>query len=258
MIRRSLVLACLALASSVHAQRLDIDNARLPAPKPAEPAVLPTLVTPPGVLGTEIGKTVSRPAAKPGTSVDLFAFIGEAGAMLHATASGAKSGYGVTIYTPEGAEMLTETGLGSAKLTAALPQDAVYILAVTRQNSAEPYKLALAADPPDMHLWDFRVWTGYEDLRADGSVKSWTCWTKPGETMRSILPDGRVRVLAVSRGGSGHWDWTTEGKARSSAFTTVFADGTFTRTYDTGDKQSWTADEVASAPHGKYRGYLCP
>lgn len=226
-----------------------------PAPTPAAPTALPKLTPPPGVLAAEIGTPVARPAGKPGPGVDLYAFIGEAGSVLQATAAGT-GGYGVTIYTPEGAEMLTATGLGSARLTAVLPQDAVYLLAVARQDAAKPYKLDLAAERPDLFQWGFRSSAGYETLGADGKVAYWSCWISPGAVLRYQHADGKIQTLTVQRGGVGRWDYVYDGKPSGYSFTTRIEGAKVIRTSERNSVQTWSLDDPPS-PHGAYRGYLC-
>lgn len=222
------------------------------APKPAAAAVFPVLTPSPGLLAAEIGKTIARPAGKPGTTVDVYQFIGEAGAMLQATAAGAGA-YGVTLYTPEGAEMLTATGNASVTLTAALPQDAVYLLAVTRQDAAKPYKLSLAAEAPDIFQWSFRTDAGYEALKSDGTLMYWTCWAIPGSALRYIYPDGRTSTLTVGRGGDGR----LEGEGGGYSFSTRLDGAQLVRSRrDNGGVQTWSVDDPP-VPRGTYRGYLC-
>ena len=68
-------------------------------------------------LAAEIGKSMVRPAGKAGMQLDLYGFIGEAGSVVEANVVGV-GGYGVTLYTPEGAEMLTQSGIDAARLMA--------------------------------------------------------------------------------------------------------------------------------------------
>lgn len=224
-------------------------------PKPAAPAALPKLTPPPGMLAAEVGGTVSRPAGKPGASVDLYAFIGEAGAVLNADTVGT-GGYEMTLYTPEGAQMLAASGTDTAKLSAVLPQDAVYILAVAREDAAKPYKLSLGAESPDPFQWSFREWAGYETLNADGTLRSWTCWVTPGAVLRYTLADGQVQTQTLRPGGSGRWDYIYEGRPNGFSFTTRIEGTTFVRTTEMNTKQTWSLDDPPK-PHGAYRGYLC-
>lgn len=236
------------------------------APKPAAAAVRPSPSTPPsrstppkftpppGVLAAEVGKTVARPAVKMvGAAVDLFAFIGEAGSVLQATAASVEAGGQVlTLHTPEGAEILSVEGVNRTTLTAVLPRDGIYLLSVGRQDAAKPYRLALSAEAPDLFQWRFRNGAGYEVLKADGSVSYSTCWTAPGWTLRYNLAGGDPISQTVQRGGAGRW----EGKSFTNNFTTQLVDGVFTRTYDTGKPDTWTLDEPPPRL-GAYRGYFC-
>lgn len=227
--------------------------AALPAASlPAAPAVLPPMPVIPGVTNVRVGQPLARPVGKPGAEVELFAFIGEAGSILQASATGA-AGYGLTLYTPEGAEMLSASGLDSARLAAALPQDGIYLLAVARQDGAKPYKLALSAEPADDFLWSFRSYAGYEILAADGSVAYWSCWVVPGTLIQYHLPNGRVQRLTVRRGGAGHWDLPPN---PGYNFTTRLEGSKVIRTSEFNTVQTWSLDDPPK-PHGAYRGYLC-
>lgn len=220
-------------------------------PEPAPPATLPKLTPPPGVLAAEIGKPIARPAGKPGTKVDLYAFIGAAGSVLEANAAGA-GGYGLTIYTPEGDEMLTQTGVGEAKLAVVLPQDAAYILAVARQDATKPYKLSLVAQQPDIFQWAFREWAGYEVYGRDGKVAGRSCWVAPGQTLRLLFPNGGQADFTLLAGGSGR----AELKSGTTTFTTRLEGARFTRTFANGTSEQWTLDDPPPRL-GAYHGYLC-
>lgn len=221
------------------------------SPKPAAPTTMPKLAPPPGVMAAEIGKPIARPAGKPGMKVDIYAFIGEAGAVVEASAVGA-GGYGVTLYTPEGAEMLTQTGRGAAKLSAVLPQDAIYILAVSRQDAAKPYKLSLTAQAPDIFQWAFREGVGYEITDDTGKLLRRSCWLAPGQTLRVMYANGSTSDVTLQAGGAGR----VETKGGSVTFTTRFEGGRFTRTFAQGNPDSWSIDRPPPRL-GAFRGYLC-
>lgn len=223
-----------------------------PAPAPALPAA-PKLTPPPGVLAAEVGKSIARPAGKVGAGVDLFAFIGEAGAVLQATAGAPRAGgHAITLFTPEGAEVLTADGVDQTRLSAVLPKDGVYLLSVGRQNAAKPYKLTLTAEAPDLFQWSFRKLAGYEVIGRNGQVLYATCWTAPGSTLRYDFPNGQKISLSVQRGGAGRWETNPP-----RPFTTHLAAGVFVRTYaDGGKPDTWSLDGEQSAT-GPYRGYLC-
>lgn len=225
------------------------------APKTAAPAVAqPTLFMPPGVLLAQVGQSMERPAGEAGAAVELFAFMGEAGSVLRATAGApGAGGHAITLYTPEGEEMLMADGVDQAKLTAVLPKDGIYLLAVGRQTAGRAYKLTLDAEAPDPFLWSFRRNVGYDVLdRAGGSLLYSTCWTEPGVTWR-MNHAGGGGTMSVQRGGAGQ---TEIRGLPARAFTTRFADGVFVRTYaDGAPPETWTMD--LPQPTGAYRGYLC-
>lgn len=229
-----------------------------PAPKPAPPptpAPPPKFTPPPGVLLAEVGKSVQRPAGKVGASNDLFAFIGEAGSVLQATAGApGAGGLAITLYTPEGDEMLATDGEDMTRLDAILPRDGIYMLAVGRQDAAKPYKLTLKAESPDLFQWSFRNLAGYEVYDAKGAPSFWSCWTAPGSTLRYTFANGMKASLTVQRGGEGRWEF--DGQA-AKPFTTKLETGVFLRTYaDGGSPDVWDLD--APEPRtGVYRGYFC-
>lgn len=220
------------------------------APKPA-PAAPPPMPVIPGVTNLRVGQTLARPPGKPGAKVELYAFAGEAGSILKATAEGA-GGYGVTLYTPEGAEMLAANGLGAARLDAVLPKDAIYLLAVSRQDAAKPFKLSLAAERPDDLMWSFRSYAGYETLNASGALVYWTCWVVPGSVLQYQMADGSVQRLTTHAGGAGRWELPSGGYS----FTTRIEGAKVIRTSEAGTVQTWSLDAPPRA-HGAYRGYLC-
>lgn len=228
-----------------------------PAKPPAPPALpsMPKFTPPPGVLLAEVGKSVQRPAGKVGAAVDLYAFIGESGSVFQARAGApGAGGHAITLYTPEGEEMLKADGVDMTSLNGILPKDGIYMLAVGRQNAAKPYKLTLAADSPDLFQWSHRNLAGYEVLDQDGKLLYTTCWTAPGATLRYDFASGVRSSMSVERGGAGRWEFVGE---PAKAFTTQLVAGVFVRTYASGDKpNSWGLDDPPPRT-GAYRGYLC-
>lgn len=225
------------------------------APKRPPPLPMPKLTPPPGVLAAEIGKSIIRPAGKVGAQVDLFAFAGESGSVLQVSAGGpAAGGHTIVLYTPEGDEILTAEGVDRAELTAVLPKDGVYLLAVGRQNAANPYKLTLAADSPDLFQWSFRNLAGYEVYDDKGALSFSSCWTAPGATLRYTFANGFKGTLSVQRGGDGVWEFEGQGQ---KPFTTKLTEGVFVRTYADGRTPvSWSLDRPEPRT-GAYLGYLC-
>jgi|GEM_PF-2506450 len=228
-----------------------------PAPKSPTPPPLPKLTPPPGVLAAEVGKSINRPAGKVGAAVDLFVFIGEAGSVLQASAGApGAGGHAITLYTPEGDQILTADGVDQTQLTAVLPKDGIYLLAVGRQNAAKPYKLSLKAEAPDIFQWSFRNLAGYDILAADGRLLYSTCWTAPGGTLSYSFASGIKGSLTVQRGGAGRWEFAGQAPR---PFTTKLVAGVFVRTYDNPGESTpdtWTL-EAPEPKTGPYRGYFC-
>ncbi|WP_296595526.1 hypothetical protein [Phenylobacterium sp.] len=223
-----------------------------PAPGPAEapaPAVLPKLELPDGITVMDFGQTLSRPA---GAKTELYGVIGEAGAVLTAAVTGTGV-LGVTIFTPEGAEMLTSGGQGAATLKAVLPKDAVYIFAVTRIDPSRPYRLSLSAESPNLVQWGQRRDAGYEVMDARGALVLWTCWVEPGVSLQYLYADGANLVETLNSAGSG----SIERQGSKETFTTRRDGETLVRTMSSGRE---VRESLASPPPklGAYRGYRCP
>ncbi|MDG2528159.1 hypothetical protein [Caulobacter endophyticus] len=229
-----------------------------PAPKPQSPPPLPPppkFTPPPGVLLAEVGKSVQRPAGKVGAAVDLFAFIGESGSVLQVTAGApGAGGHAITLYTPEGDEILKADGVDMTRLNAILPRDGIYMLAVGRQDAAKPYKLTLEAEAPDLFQWSFRNLAGYDVYDAKGGLSFWSCWTAPGSTLRYSFTNGMKGSLTVQRGGDGRWEFDGQGV---KPFFTRLAAGVYVRTYEGGGAPDiWNLD-APEPKTGAYRGYFC-
>jgi hypothetical protein len=220
---------------------------------PSAPLTAPKLPATPGVINIKTGQTLTRPAGKAGSRVEIFQFIAGAGTNLHIAANGTGP-LDIRLYTPEGVEMLAADGTNAAKLDAVLPLDAVYFFSVARQNAAKPYKLALTADEPDIYQFSFARLAGYEILEGP-SAGQWICWLEPGVKLQYNASNGSRSTLTVHAGGSGRWDYTVNGQPVSYTFTTRLEGNEFVRTSDSNAVQRWPL--APPSKHGAYRGYLC-
>lgn len=93
----------------------------------------------------DLGGRVSGAASVPGG--DVYAVFGVEGMRLQARLT--IPGHGaVTLYAPDGAELVRVEGEGSAELTHTLADDGIYLLGVTRAVAGADYALALDGQVP--------------------------------------------------------------------------------------------------------------
>lgn len=225
-------------------------------PAATPPLARPELPPTPGVLTLVAGQSTTRPAGKAGAGVETFQFLAGAGADLSVSVAAAGR-VSIALYTPEGDEMRAAGGVGSVKLDAVLPVDAIYFIAVSREDAAKPYTLSLAAPQPDTVTAAMRFGVGYEALGSDGQTSSWSCWVEPGVRARHTVGTGaKTQILFHTDLGGGRmrWDWTDgnaytvvwTGRVENDAVVMMSADGAQASriTFDAGPR--------------RYRGYLCP
>ncbi len=221
-----------------------------PTPRSA-PLSVPELPAIPGVVNIRTGETLARPAGKPGAAIETFQFIAGTGAKLQATATG----FGpltVRLYTPEGALMLAADGVGTAKLEAFLPLDALYFLSVARSDPAKPYKLALAAEEATLLDADFLHRVGYDRLDEQGRSQGAYCWVEPGVRSR-LLTSNFLMTLTRLGGGRGRADFVAEGKPLSYTWETRIEGEELVQM--TSVARRYTPFSMDGL--GPYRGYFC-
>lgn len=221
-------------------------------PAASGPLVAPDLPASSGVTSIRAGETLSRAGSKTGAQVETFQVIGARGDRLRVTAT-ATPAVALSLYTPEGALMLTAEGVGEATLEAYLPIDGVYFIGAALADQG-PYKITASTTQTDPLFAHFMAGVGYENVGADG-VKRTFCWLEPGRTRRLVtsdgvdiqsrwLSDGKVRVEGHFKGAKLGFDqtFTLEGET-----IVTNSNGTVTR----------TAVEGGASGQGAWRGYLC-
>jgi hypothetical protein len=121
------------------------------------------------------------PGAKP--VADIYYLVGEVGAketyML--TVKGPAS---LTLFGPDGSEILTSEGSGTVRLEAVLPFTDVFTIAVARKLPGQPYSLSRKATTPTFQEAQMAAGVGY----ASKDGKSFQCWLVPGVKLRSVSP----------------------------------------------------------------------
>ena len=148
----------------------------------------------------EAGRTVVGKPGKAGQA-DLYQFIGVMGSEVTISLE-APGKAAITLFTPTGDEMLTESGTGEMTLRAVLPLANAYTIAVSRSDLTKSYTLKLQATEPDMHQMFFSRNVGYE-LRYGSTFSNVqkSCWIDPGRKLRRIHP-GAEEEASLGRGGS--------------------------------------------------------
>jgi len=146
------------------------------------------------------------PAAK--VAPDIYYFAGETGAKETYTLT-IKGPASLTLFTPDGHEMVTATGSGNVTLTAYLPLTDVFTLAVSRLTPGQPYTLSRKATLPTLAEEEEFSNVGYTLKNADGFYAA--CWIAPGVKVRgrdakqigeSLLAADRETVSRILRRGS--------------------------------------------------------
>lgn len=127
---------------------------------------------------------------------EVYYLVGESGAKETYTFTG-KGPASVTLFGPDGSEILSASGNGTVKLEAVMPFTDVFTLTVARKTTVQPYTLARKASVPTLAEAQFANAVGYQFDR----FKSWRCWVNPGVKLRIIYTNGlfREETLAADR-----------------------------------------------------------
>jgi hypothetical protein len=213
----------------------------------AQPAVEPpTLVA---------GGTVTRPAIGPGAGVEVFQPRGAVGARLTSAVAGAGA-FKMTLYTPEGAPMLTVQAIDAGRLVAFLPLDGTYRLSIARRDSARPYTLALASEPPaDIIAANSRLAIGYEVDNPSGPGRSRRCWIEPGVKLRILGVDPEMTVTELGHGTT-RTDYLLKGKPQQLIMKRRIEDGEIVFSPQ-GLKTTYRSKPFPTQGNPIYKGYLC-
>lgn len=129
------------------------------------------------------GTASSKPVA------DVYYMAGESGAKEAYTFTG-KGPASLTLFGPDGSEILTASGMGTVRLEVILPFTDVFTLAVERKTQGRPYSLSRTATVPTFAEAFIAKGVGYFD----------TCWLIPGVKIRRTYSKGFEDVtLAADR-----------------------------------------------------------
>jgi len=199
------------------------------------------------------GAPSSRPVA------DVFYLVGEAGAKETYTFTG-KGHASLTLFGPDGSEILTQTGNGTVKLEVVLPFTDVFTIAIARTIPMQPYTLTRKATIPTFEEAASALEAGY--ATKDGSNVA--CWVVPGVKLRSISPNRTIEfTLAADRKTTTFFAKSTKSGKTLTGETTLSLDGNEVHEVNTpyGGKISENVYplEVTYDPErvGRFSGYLC-
>lgn len=128
---------------------------------------------------------------------DIYYLAGEAGAKESYTLT-IKGPASLTLFTPDGHEMLTASGSGKITLSAYLPLTDVFTLAVSRLTPRQPYTLSRQATVPTLGEAISFSGIGYTVKGGNGDFAK--CWITPGVKYRGTDKTGTAEyTLAADR-----------------------------------------------------------
>lgn len=247
------VLAWLALSASAHAQEAGSDaaggdTAGAGAPMLAEPALPAT----PGVFDLHPGTPVVRRAGgAEGPVVEVFQFVAGVGARATLDVSG-PGPVVLTVYTPEGAQMLVLQGQGSASIALVAPRDGIYYASVARRDAATAYVVELAVAQPAFYDAVFADDVGYM-IHNRGLDYGYSCWMDNGKTRRTYVFDNVVDLVYAGN-GAGREVWHSAGGYPPRTFTLHMEGNEVVRQYSDGLDLRYVP---FAAERGAYHGYYC-
>jgi hypothetical protein len=135
------------------------------------------------------------PASKP--TPDLYFLVGESGAKETYTLA-VKGKASISLFTPDGHEMVTATGSGKVTLTAVLNLTDVFTLAVSREMPGQSYTLSRKTTLPTLAEAEQAAYVGYTLKTSRGDFSQ--CWITPGVKYRTKSPEETVEhTLAADR-----------------------------------------------------------
>jgi len=208
---------------------------------------------------TTLAPVKGAPASKP--VPDLYYLAGETGAKETFTLT-IKGPASLTLFSPDGHEMVSATGSGKVTLTAYLNLTDVFTLAVSRVNPAQAYTLSRQSRLPTLAEASGFSNIGYTIKGPNGDFAQ--CWITPGVKYRATttsriteytLAADRETVTGVAR---------ESGKTWSFDYKLTLAGNTMKKTvhFPDGQIKDSTADfHRTSLGDGRVReftGYLCP
>jgi hypothetical protein len=199
------------------------------------------------------GAASSRPIA------DIYYLAGEVGAKETYTLT-VKGPAAITLFGPDGSELLTTTGSGKVKLEVVLPFTDVFTVAIARKLSAQPYTLARSTTVPTFFEAAVAFGAGYGTN--DGT--NFQCWLIPGVKLRSVNGDETVDfTLAADRMTATFFaKRARSGETSSGEFKQTF-DGL--QVHEVSTPHGHEANEVryplevtrSPDAFGRFRGYRC-
>ena len=207
---------------------------------------------------TTVAPVKGAPASKP--APDIYYLAGETGAKEGFTLT-VKGPASLTLFSPDGHEMVSATGSGKVTLTAYLNLTDVFTLAVSRVNPAQAYTLSRQSRLPTLAEASGFSNIGYTIKGPNGDFAQ--CWITPGVKYRTAttsrvtentLAADRETITGVAR---------ENGKTWSYDYKLTLAGNTMKRTvhFPDGKIKEGTADfHRTSLGDGRVRqftGYLC-
>lgn len=131
------------------------------------------------------------------SAADLYYLAGDVGARENYTLT-IKGPARISLFTPDGHEMLSTSGSGKVVLDAVLNFTDVFVLAVSRVDPRQAYTLSRRTTVPTFAEAMIASYAGYERSIADTSTVR--CWLKPGVKLRDTTPSYvRTITLAADR-----------------------------------------------------------
>lgn len=135
------------------------------------------------------------PSTKP--AADLYFLVGEVGAKETYTLT-IKGAASLSLFTPDGHEMVTASGSGKVVLDAVLNFTDVFVLSVSRVDSGQAYTISRRTLAPTFAEAMTSSFAGY--ARSNDTTSSVRCWLKPGVQLRETTPTYvRTVTLAADR-----------------------------------------------------------
>jgi len=163
---------------------------------------------------TTMAPVKGTPAGKP--APDIYYLAGEAGAKETYTLT-VKGPASLTLFTPDGHEMLSVTGSGKVTMTAFLPLTDVFTLAVSRLTPGQSYTLSRQASVPTLGEAAGFSGIGYTVKGAHGDFAR--CWITPGVKYRgkdntgtaeyTLAADRETITTVVRQGTQKTWSYET-------------------------------------------------
>jgi hypothetical protein len=200
------------------------------------------------------------PASKP--APDIYYFAGESGAKETFTLT-IKGPASLSLFTPDGHEMISATGSGKVTLTAYLNLTDVFTLAVSRLMPGQSYTLSRTATVPTLGESESFSNIGYTfNVGPNGDFAQ--CWITPGVKYRGkdnwgtaeyTLAADRETISTTVREGSGK---TSSYETHYSLAGTLLTRHVRWPTGKTDEHPSQLRIEsFANGPAKQWSGYLC-